>query len=108
MFISTALAQTADVSEAAAPFSGMIVQFGLIFAVFYFLLIRPQQKKLKDHQEMLTSVKSGDNIVTGGGIVAKVAKVIGEDKLLIDVDDGVRMTIMRSSVGGLITNDAKD
>ena len=68
-----------------------------MFAAFYFLLIRPQQKKAKDHQNMLSAIKKGDEIVTGGGLVGKVTGI--SDKLLtIEISEKVRVRVMKSQV----------
>lgn len=98
MFVSTAFAQTAG-----APAGGgdMLVQFApliLIFVVFYFLLIRPQQKKMKEHKAMLESVRRGDRVVTGGGIIGTVTKVGPEDELQVEIADGVKVRCLRSTV----------
>ncbi|WP_448206523.1 preprotein translocase subunit YajC [Azospirillum sp. sgz302134] len=98
MFVSTAYAQT------AAPAAGggdMIVQFLpliLIFVVFYFLLIRPQQKKMKEHKAMLESIRRGDRVVTGGGIIGTVIKVGPEDEVTVEIADNVRVRCVRSTV----------
>ena len=70
----------------------------LIFVVFYFLLIRPQQKKMRDHREMLAAIRRGDKVVTGGGIVGQVTKVGEDDQLTIEIADEVRVKVIRSTV----------
>ncbi len=70
----------------------------LIFVVFYFLLIRPQQKKMRDHREMLAAIRRGDKIVTGGGIVGEVVKVGEDDQLTVQIADEVRVKVIRSTV----------
>lgn len=97
MFVSTAYAQT------AAPAGGgdMIVQFLpliLIFVVFYFLLIRPQQKKMKEHKAMLEAVRRGDRVVTGGGIIGTVIKVGPEDEVTVEIAENVRVRCLRSTI----------
>lgn len=97
MFVSTAYAQTA----APAGGSDMIVQFLpliLIFVVFYFLLIRPQQKKMKEHKAMLSAIRRGDRVVTGGGIIGIVTKVGPEDELTVEIAENVRVRCVRSTV----------
>ncbi len=98
MFVSTAFAQTAG-----APAGGgdMLVQFApliLIFIVFYFLLIRPQQKKMKDHKAMLESIRRGDRVVTGGGIIGTVTKVGPDDELQVEIAEGVKVRCVRGTV----------
>jgi len=79
MFINPAFAQAAESAVAGGTsMTGTIVQLLLIFAIFYFLLIRPQQKRLKEHEAKLRAIKAGDEIVTGGGIRAKVKSVDAE------------------------------
>jgi preprotein translocase subunit YajC len=97
MLISTAYAQSAG----GMPGSDMLIQIAplvLIFIVFYFLLIRPQQRKLKEHRDMVAAVRRGDVVVTAGGIIGKVAKV-DEQELTIEIADGVRVRVVRSTVG---------
>ena len=99
MFINDAFAQAAG----AAPVNsslGMIVQLLLIFIIFYFILIRPQQKKIKQHEQMLLAIKEGDKIITGGGVIGEVKKVIGE-KLDVKIAEGVIVTVYRATVRDL-------
>jgi preprotein translocase subunit YajC len=96
MFITPALAQ-----GGAAPSSDMLVSllpFVLIFVIMYFLILRPQQKRVKQHQEMVKGVRRGDSVVTSGGLVAKVTKVIDDEKIEIEIADGVRAVQMRAMV----------
>ncbi|HEX3954495.1 MAG TPA: preprotein translocase subunit YajC [Stellaceae bacterium] len=74
----------------------------LIFVVFYFLLIRPQQKKQKDHRALLESLRRGDRVVTGGGIVGTVSKVIGNDEVEIDIAQNVRVRVIRSTINTVL------
>ena len=97
MFVSTAYAQTAG----GAAGGDMLVQFApliLIFVVFYFLLIRPQQKKMKEHKAMLESIRRGDRVVTGGGIIGVITKVGPEDELQVEIAENVRVRCLRSTV----------
>ena len=70
----------------------------LIFAVFYFLLIRPQQKKVKEHKEMVSSIQRGDKILTSGGMRAKVIRVINDSDIEAEISPGVNVTIIKSTV----------
>ena len=102
MFVSTAYAQT------AAPAGGgdMIVQFLpliLIFVVFYFLLIRPQQAKVRAQREMLAGVKRGDRVVTGGGIIGLVTKVISDNEVQVELAEGVRVRIIKQTITDILT-----
>ena len=77
---------------------GSILPLILIFAVFYFLLIRPQQRKQKQHREMLQNVHRGDDIVTNGGLVGRVIKVGRDESLLVEIAPGVRVRVMRNMI----------
>src|SRR5258706_15831893 len=74
----------------------------LIFVVFYFLLIRPQQKRAKDHKVMLSNLRRGDKVVTGGGIIGTVAKVVGDDEVAIDIAEGTRVRVVRSTITSVL------
>jgi preprotein translocase subunit YajC len=69
-----------------------------IFAIMYFLMIRPQQQRVKQHREMVNNVRRGDTVVTAGGIVGKVAKVKDEGELLVDIADNVQVRVIRSTL----------
>ena len=101
MFITPALAQTAGGQASGA---GILVQMAplvLIFVVFYFLLIRPQQKKMKEHKTKIDAVKKGDSVVTGGGLVGKVARV---DDIYVDVElaPGMKVKAVKSTLADVI------
>ena len=100
MFITPAFAQ-------GLPFGlggdsgGAIVQFmPLIFIVviMYFLILRPQQKRQRQHQDMVKALRRGDTVVTNGGLVAKVTKVVDDEQIEVEISDGVRVRQMRSMV----------
>jgi preprotein translocase subunit YajC len=74
----------------------------LIFVIFYFFLIRPQQKKIKDHKIMVSSLKRGDEVVTSGGIVGKIEKILGNDKVEIIISDNVTVQVVQSTIQGLL------
>jgi preprotein translocase subunit YajC len=69
-----------------------------IFAIMYFLMIRPQQQRVKQHREMVDNVRRGDTVVTAGGIVGKVAKVKDEGELLVDIADNVQVRVLKSTL----------
>ncbi len=96
MFATPAFAQSA-VSGAAGAFSSFVPLI-LIFGIMYFLLIRPQQKKLKDHKAMVEALRRGDEIVTQGGIVGKVTKVGDDGYAMVDIATGVNVKILRSTI----------
>ena len=97
MFITPAYAQTGGL------FGGTdtLVQFApfvLIFVIMYFLLIRPQQAKAKKQREMVANLRRGDTVVTSGGLIGKIAKVIDENEVQVDLADNVRVRIVRGAV----------
>jgi len=75
-----------------------IVPFILIFIIMYFLMIRPQQKRQKDHQEMIKNVRRGDQIVMSGGLIGKVVKVTDDNELELEIADNVRVRVSRSAI----------
>jgi preprotein translocase subunit YajC len=97
LFITPAYAQAAG-APGAGDFIGMILPLVLIMGVFYFLLIRPQQRKMKDHQEMLKKVGKGDTVVTTGGLVGKVIKVVDDTELQVEIGENVKVRILRSGI----------
>lgn len=97
MFISDALAQGAAPVSAGASVAGTIIQLVAILLVFYLLLIRPQQKKMKQHEAELKAIKVGDEIVTGGGLYAKVTKVDGDD-VTAEISKGVEVKMYRYTI----------
>lgn len=104
MFISDAFAQTAG-SVTQGSMSGTLIQLGLIFAIFYLLLIRPQQKKIKQHDMMLNTIKKGDMIVTGGGIYAKVIDATDPVDLTVEIAEGIKVKINRGTVRELLRDE---
>ena len=70
----------------------------LIFVIFYFFLIRPQQKKAKEHKAMVAALKRGDEVVTSGGIVGRVERILGEDKLDLSISDNVTVQVVQSTI----------
>ena len=78
----------------------------LIFVIFYFFLIRPQQKRIKDHKAMVASLKRGDDVVTSGGIVGKVEKVYPDDKIDLTISDNVSVKVVKSTIQSLLGNTA--
>src|SRR5579885_3690439 len=80
-----------------------LAPLALIFVVFYFLIIRPQQKKAKDHKAMIDALRRGDRVVTSGGIVGTVAKVVNEREVSLEIADGVRVRAMRGMIAEVMT-----
>ena len=104
LLVSNAYAQAAA-GAPASPLSG-ILPLVFIFVVFYFLLIRPQQKKYKAHQAMIDAVEKGDDIVTGGGIHGKVIKV-DDSTATVKIADEVDIKIERSTISNVLTQKEK-
>ena len=75
-----------------------LVPFLLIFVIMWFLIIRPQQKRVKTHQEMIKNVRRGDTVITSGGIIAKVSKVVDDTEIEAEIADGVRVRILKGMV----------
>jgi preprotein translocase subunit YajC len=103
MLISPAYAQGTGITGLMDQ--STLIQFlplVLIFVVFYFLLIRPQQKKQKDHRSMLDALRRGDRIVTGGGLFGTVSKVVSPDEVEVDIASGVRVRVVRSTIASVL------
>ena len=75
----------------------------LIFAIMYFLLIRPQQKKVKEHQNMVASLRRGDQVVTQGGLIGKVTKVKEENEIEAEVADGVKVRVLQNTIAQVLS-----
>jgi preprotein translocase subunit YajC len=75
-----------------------LLPFVLIFVIMYFLILRPQQRRAKQHSEMVKNVRKGDTVITSGGLVGRVTKVVDDDQIEVEVADGVRVRQMRSMV----------
>jgi len=101
MLVSPAYAQAA--ADPTGGFTAFIPLI-LIFVVFYFLLIRPQQKKMKEHRAMLEAVRRGDRVVTNGGIIGLVTKVMdAERELQIEIAEGVRVRVLRDMIANVLS-----
>jgi preprotein translocase subunit YajC len=104
MLISAAYAQGTGITGIFDNQSALIqfLPLVLIFVVFYFLLIRPQQRKAKDHKTMLDALRRGDRVVTGGGIIGTVARVENPEEVTVDIADGVRVRVLRSTISSVL------
>lgn len=102
MFITPAYAQAAGGAGGAAAFA-QFVPLILIFGIMYFLLIRPQQKKMKDHQAMVAALRRGDLVVTAGGIRGKVTKVLDDADVEVEIADGVKVRVVKSTVSHVVS-----
>ncbi len=81
---------------------GQFIPLILIFAIMYFLLIRPQQKRLKEHKAMVEALRRGDQVVTQGGLIGKVSKVKEEDEVEVELADGVRVRVVKSTIAQVL------
>src|SRR5262245_38131063 len=88
-------------AAAASPFASFLPLI-LVFVIFYFLLIRPQQKKYKEHQAMINAIRRGDRIITGGGIIGSVTKVDSDGVLQVEIAQGVTVKVAQNTVASVI------
>lgn len=104
MFISEAFAQTSS-APAAGGLAGLeqFMPLVLIFVVFYFLLLRPQQQKLKKHKEMVAQLRRGDRVVTQGGFIGVINKVVSDSEVLVEIADNVKVRVVRSAITEVIS-----
>lgn len=80
------------------PFISSLVPLILLFGIFYFLIIRPQQQRMKAHQAMVAAVKRGDIVVTAGGLIGKVSKVKDDGELMVEIADNVQVRVLKSTL----------
>lgn len=95
MFVTPAYAQGVG---AAPDMFVSILPFVLIFVIMYFLIIRPQRAQMKKRSEMLANIRRGDTVVTGGGLVGKVTKVVDDNELEVDLGNGLKVTALRATI----------
>lgn len=123
MFISKAYAQAVEIgsetadaaANAPSATEAFIWNMGLVLVLvvlFYVLLIAPQQRRFKEHAKMLSELKKGDKVVTGGGLVGKIEKLVDDNEVVVDLGDGLKVTALRSTLQGkneapLDKNDSK-
>ncbi len=101
MFVTPAFAQAAGGAEGSG-FEAFLPLI-LIFVVFYFLLIRPQQKKMKEHKATLSAIRRGDRVVTGGGIVGTVTKVVDDNEVMVEIADGIKVKVQRALISTVLS-----
>jgi preprotein translocase subunit YajC len=97
MFVTPAYAQASQIFGSDSPF-GMLIPFVLIFVIMYFLILRPQQQRAKQHQAMVKNLRRGDTVITSGGLVGRVTKIVDDDQIEVEISDGVRVRQMRGMV----------
>ena len=93
------LAQAAEQQSPMGSFQGMFVMISLFFVIFYFLVMRPQQKQQNEHKSFLTKLGKGDEVVTQGGVVGKVDRVQG-DLVFVDVGSNVKLRVLKAQISG--------
>ena len=98
MLITPALAQNSLFGGDSGGMITSLLPLILIIVIMYFLVLRPQQQRVKQHQSMVKALRRGDTVVTNGGLVAKVTKVVDDDQIEVEIADGVRVRQMRSMV----------
>ena len=101
MLITPAFAQAAGAGGDTNSMLMSLLPFALIFVIMYFLILRPQQKKVKDHAELVKNIRRGDTVVTTGGLVGKVTKVVDDDQIEFEISDGVLVRQMRQMISGV-------
>lgn len=89
-------------SQGGGGFLELLFPLIIVFAIFYFLMIRPQQKQMKKHKEMLDNLKRGDQIVTNGGIIGKIYQING-NLVMLEVADDVRIKVLKNQIAGLFS-----
>jgi preprotein translocase subunit YajC len=107
MLFSTAYAQAAGATGGMDLGTlGSMLPVVLIVVVMYFLMIRPQQKKMKEHRALIAGVRRGDRVVTGGGIIGQITKVISDGEVQLEIAEGVRVRVVRSTITEVLTKTA--
>jgi preprotein translocase subunit YajC len=101
MFVTPAYAQAAGGGPGGFDLFSLL-PLVLIFVVFWFLLIRPQQKKMKQHREMIAAVRRGDRVLTGGGIIGTVTKVLNDTEVQVEIAEGVRVKVARATISEVL------
>jgi preprotein translocase subunit YajC len=100
MLITPAYAQAAAGGDTNSMLMSLL-PFALIFVIMYFLILRPQQKKVRDHADLVKNIRRGDTVVTSGGLVGKVTKVVDDDQIEFEISDGVRVRQMRQMISAV-------
>ena len=96
MFVTPAYAQGAP--GGGAEFLISLLPFILMFVIIYFLILRPQQRRMRQHQEMVAALRRGDTVVTSGGIIGKITKVVDDSEIQIEVAEGTRIRVVRGTI----------
>ena len=105
MFVTPAYAQAAAPAAGGAAAFAQFIPLLLVFVIMYFLILRPQQKKMAAHRAMVEALKKGDNIITQGGIIGKVVAV-RDDEIEVEIAQGVRIRVVRGTIAQVVTRTA--
>ncbi|HMT93766.1 preprotein translocase subunit YajC [uncultured Thiothrix sp.] len=100
-FISDAMAQAVPAGPAGGGLIEMVLMMAVFFAIMYFMIIRPQQKRAKDHKTMLEALSKGDEVVTGGGLLGKVAN-IGDNFIQVEIADNVQIKVQKQAIASVL------
>jgi preprotein translocase subunit YajC len=98
MFVTEAFAQTTGAPGGGTDLLIQFMPFVLIFVIMYFLIIRPQRQKAQRHRDLIANIRRGDTVVTAGGLIGKVAKVVDENELQIELSEGVKVRVVRGMI----------
>src|SRR5436190_2076885 len=98
MFVTEAFAQTTGAPGGASDLIIQFMPFILIFVIMYFLIIRPQRQKAQRHRDMVANLRRGDTVVTAGGLIGKVSKVVDENEIQIELSEGVKVRAVRAMI----------
>ena len=102
MFFTPAYAQAASSGGFGSTF-GSLIPLLLIFAIMYFIIIRPQQKKAKEHNQMVAALKRGDQVLTQGGIIGKITKVKDEAEIELEISSNTKVRVMKSTIVNVLS-----
>jgi len=102
MFATPAYAQSVGDAGSMGGLAG-IIPFILMFVIFYFLLIRPQQKRMKEHKKMIENLRRGDQVVTSGGLMGKVTRVTDDDEAELQIAEGVKVRVVKSTIAQVVS-----
>ena len=103
MFATPAYAQEVGAAPGAEGFLIQLLPLVLIFVIFYFLLIRPQQKRAKEHRAMIDAIRRGDQVIMTGGIYGKITKVRDDDEVDVEIAEGVRVRVIKSTIAQVVS-----
>ena len=103
MFVSPAFAQAPSMFGGGDNMLVSLLPFVLIFVIMYFLILRPQQKRQKTHQEMIKNVRRGDTVVTSGGLIGKIVKTVDDNEIEVEIAQGVKVRVVKATIAQVLT-----